>query len=212
MALRGIFMRKPLYVLAAAAASLLINAGLFGLAALLSQERALPVELSNPVPVQLVQLPQEEQPIPEPLPEPEPPKPQPPPDFVPDLVQPLVQPPEVAPIRVAIDVPQGPPVELGGGFIFDVGDLDQAPRAVVKGPPAYPFLARQREIEGFVQVRFLVDDRGQVSDVTVLDASPAGIFEQSVLQAVPTWRFEPGKIDGRPVASWVVTTIRFELN
>jgi protein TonB len=110
-----------------------------------------------------------------------------------------------------IDLPRGPVVELGGGFVFEAGDLDQPPREVVKTPPLYPLSARQREIEGYVQVRFLVDERGRVSELSVLDSSPRRIFEDSVLRAVPGWRFEPGRIDGRPVSSWVVTTIRFEM-
>jgi protein TonB len=37
------------------------------------------------------------------------------------------------------------------------------------------------------------------------------VFEDSVLQTLPSWKFSPGKVVGEPVSSWVVTTIRFEL-
>jgi protein TonB len=57
----------------------------------------------------------------------------------------------------------------------------------------------------------LVDEEGTVSHVSVLDASPKGVFEDSVLQTLPSWKFSPGKVVGEPVSSWVVTTIRFEL-
>jgi protein TonB len=46
----------------------------------------------------------------------------------------------------------------------------------------------------------------------VLDARPPGIFEDAVKRTVPQWRFSPGKIEGRPVAAWVVTTIQFNLD
>ena len=59
--------------------------------------------------------------------------------------------------------------------------------------------------------KFLVDEEGTVSSVSVLDSSPEGVFEDSVLQTLPSWKFSPGRILGEPVSSWVVTTIRFEL-
>ena len=46
----------------------------------------------------------------------------------------------------------------------------------------------------------------------ILEAVPKGYFEDSVLRTVPGWRFEPGRIAGEPVASWVVTTIQFDLS
>jgi protein TonB len=58
----------------------------------------------------------------------------------------------------------------------------------------------------------LVNPDGSVGQVQVLDARPPGIFEDAVKRTVPQWRFSPGKIEGRPVAAWVVTTIQFNLD
>jgi protein TonB len=62
-----------------------------------------------------------------------------------------------------------------------------------------------------VKVKFLVDEEGKVSRVSILESSPKGVFEESVLQTLPSWKFSPGRILGESVSTWVVTTIRFEL-
>jgi len=203
--------RTPGFLIATIA-SLAINAGLFSLSVLLARERDVVRDITEPVPVTLVQAPAAERPAPEPLPEPEPPRPEPAPEFEPELFQPLVRPLAVDPlaIRVPLSVEAGPRVT--GGFVFEAGDLDQPPRVIVHTAPLYPTQAQMREIEGFVEVRFLVDDQGRVSNITVLNASPPGLFDDAVVRAVGTWRFDPGRIDGRAVASWVETTIRFELS
>jgi protein TonB len=198
--------------LVAATASLAINAGLFSVAVLLSRDRPVVRDITEPVPVALVQAPAAERRAPEPVPEPEPPRPEPAPDFVPELFHPLVRSLAIDPYAIRVPAPSGPGLQVSGGFIFEASDLDQAPRVVVHTPPIYPSQAHMREIEGYVEVRFLVDEQGQVSNITVLDASPPGTFDEAVVRAVGGWRFDPGRIDGRPVASWVETTIRFELS
>lgn len=203
-------MRKLLLIGGIFAVSLLINLGLLGVASVLSGERPLNQDITAPMAVRLVQLTPTEPPKEEPVPEPEKREPPPPADFAPDL---LDLPPTIPSIQqVAL------PRELGimviappeGAFIFSVGDLDQPPQALVRIEPLYPPRAQRFEVEGAVQVRFLVSQDGSVSDVTILKADPEGFFEQSVLATVPRWRFQPGKISGRAVAAWVETTIRFE--
>jgi protein TonB len=99
-----------------------------------------------------------------------------------------------------------------GEMVFDARDLDTAPRAVVAMAPVYPYRARQRDIEGTVEVRFLVGRDGTVSEVIIVSADPPGIFEDAVREAVQRWRFEPGKLAGKPVAAWVVQPLRFDLS
>ncbi len=75
----------------------------------------------------------------------------------------------------------------------------------------YPFQAKRRGIEGWVKVKFLVNSQGRVEQVSILASDPETIFDQSVLNVLPKWRFSPGTIEGTSVNTWVVTTIRFEL-
>ncbi len=203
--------RVPGFVIAAVV-SAAVNVGLFSVAVLLARERDGARDVTEPVPVTLVQAPAAERPAPEPLPEPEPPRPEPAPEFVPELFEPLVRSLAIDPSAIRIPLPAGTGLPAVGGFVFEAADLDQPPRVIVHTAPLYPTQAQMREIEGFVEVRFLVDDQGRVSNVTVLNASPPGLFDDAVVRAVGTWRFDPGRIDGRPVASWIETTIRFELS
>ncbi|ADW17661.1 TonB family protein [Desulfobulbus propionicus DSM 2032] len=104
-----------------------------------------------------------------------------------------------------------PPAKGGRGGLYAVGQLD-APLAVVsKTPPAYPPAAKRRNIEGWIKVKFVVDEQGRVDHVSVLDAEPEGVFEQSVLRSIGGWRFKPGTIKGMAVKAQVEQTITFKL-
>ena len=96
--------------------------------------------------------------------------------------------------------------------LFTPGDLDQPLTALSRIPPIYPFRAKARGIEGWVAVEFTVTEQGRVTDIAILSADPQEIFEQSVIQCVSAWRFEPGRISGEPVRTRVKTKIRFQLN
>jgi protein TonB len=84
-------------------------------------------------------------------------------------------------------------------------------RAIERFPPRFPPAARAKGASGYVVVSLRVDTAGAVTEVRVLDARPAGVFDAAAVAAVERWRFEPATRAGRPVASWVKQTIRFEL-
>ncbi|WP_052302143.1 energy transducer TonB [Desulfobulbus propionicus] len=83
--------------------------------------------------------------------------------------------------------------------------------AVAKAPPVYPPAAKRRNIEGWIKVKFVVDEQGQVDKVAVLDADPEGVFEQAVLRCISGWRFRPGTKGGVAVKALVEQTITFKL-
>lgn len=107
----------------------------------------------------------------------------------------------------------GPSSKVGGivGGLFTTSQLDGSLIMLVKTPPVYPHSAKRRNIEGWIKVRFVVDEQGQVNRVTVLDAQPEGVFEQSVLRCVASWRFKPGAVGGIAVKVLVEQTITFKL-
>ncbi|MEQ8406093.1 MAG: energy transducer TonB [Oceanicaulis sp.] len=55
--------------------------------------------------------------------------------------------------------------------------------------PEFPRAAERRQIEGHVVVRYNVSPEGTVSDVEVVEATPAGIFERAVMRALENWRY-----------------------
>lgn len=89
------------------------------------------------------------------------------------------------------------------------GSSDSVP--LVRVDPDYPPRARQRGIEGWVEVEFTITPLGTVQDPKILRASPSGIFEQAVLRAVRRWRYNPRIKDGVAVSRTERTRLRFEL-
>lgn len=150
--------------------------------------------------------------------EPEPTPPPPPPKLETKVI-------EVKPLTntVALERPQlsfevNPRLDMGmavappGPARFELGDVDTLPMATGRIPPPYPYLARRRGVEGYVDIRFLVDLEGNVRHLEVLKAEPNGVFEETVLRTVRRWRFKPGRKDGMPVETWVETSVRFSLD
>jgi TonB family protein len=76
-------------------------------------------------------------------------------------------------------------------------------------PPEYPQNARERGIGGWVDVQFTVQADGALNEVTVVAAQPAGVFEQSALDAVRHWRYQPQVKDGAPMAQRARVRVRF---
>ncbi|HMN95816.1 MAG TPA: energy transducer TonB [Phycisphaerales bacterium] len=81
--------------------------------------------------------------------------------------------------------------------IFDSAEIDDRPRAVHQPSPVLDRKARERA-PGTVHVIFVVGTDGRVENPTVQRSSDP-IFDKPALAAVRQWRFEPGKVGGRPV-------------
>ncbi|MDY0040296.1 MAG: TonB family protein [Desulforhabdus sp.] len=94
---------------------------------------------------------------------------------------------------------------------FGLDEVDLKPQVLKQEKPAYPLLARRRNLTGKVTVKFLVDRHGNIRKPKILEAHPQGVFEQSVLESIVKWRFKPGVYKGREVATWVVLPIQFRL-
>lgn len=95
---------------------------------------------------------------------------------------------------------------------FEMGDVDTMPMPNMRLKPVYPHRAKRMNITGSVNIRFLVDTTGTVQSLEILKAVPEGVFDDSVRRAVTRWKFQPGRKDGKAVNTWMVTTIKFELN
>ena len=77
--------------------------------------------------------------------------------------------------------------------------------------PVYPPEALRRQIEGWVDVEFVVDRGGQPRDLVVVQASPTGRFEEAALAAVSKYRYEPFVRDGETYERRVRLRLRFNL-
>lgn len=77
--------------------------------------------------------------------------------------------------------------------------LNRNHRAVFKAIPKYPREAVFQRIEGEVIVNFDIDENGTVNNLSVLDAKPPEIFNESALEAAAQFKYLPKYVDGKPV-------------
>lgn len=80
------------------------------------------------------------------------------------------------------------------------------PKLIADAAPRYPLSARNRRIEGRVQVAFTIQPDGTVADARAVSAQPQGVFEEAALAAASRWRFEA---TGQRVGT--VRTVMFNL-
>lgn len=99
-----------------------------------------------------------------------------------------------------------------GDVVMTDDTVDQPPRPAHQAPLEYPDDARARGVEGYVLLSLLINTSGEVEKAQVLEASPAGLFEQSALTGVRLWRFEPARYQGRTVKVWARLKVRFDLS
>ena len=75
----------------------------------------------------------------------------------------------------------------------------------------YPADAQFRQIEGWVELGYIVDRAGLPRDLRVLQSSPPGRFDQSALAAVAKYRYEPFTREGQVYERRVFVRLRFSL-
>jgi protein TonB len=99
-----------------------------------------------------------------------------------------------------------------GSGVWPPKDADAVPRYGDNARPAYPPLARLRGYQGLVVlfVEVLVD--GSVGQVEIKRSAGHEILDRAALEAVKTWKFEPGRKEGRAVTMSVEVPVRFVLN
>lgn len=115
-----------------------------------------------------------------------------------------------APAIAARGEPSGPRVE-GGTPPAAAAPPPEPPRVVLRVEPAYPQLARQRRIEGWVELEFLVTADGRPSEIRVVESSPNAIFDVAATRALQRWRFEPARRGDAAPAARSRTRISFRL-
>lgn len=75
----------------------------------------------------------------------------------------------------------------------------------------YPQMARDANVQGKVTLKFVVDEEGRVSNITVVKGIGSGCDEEAkrVVASMPPWK--PGKQNGKPVKVYYNLPIRFQL-
>jgi len=84
------------------------------------------------------------------------------------------------------------------------------PVVVEKVNPRYPEEARKEKIMGYVIVETVINEKGMVDDIKVVE-SPNELLSEAAVEAIRQWTFEPALCDGRPVGVYYNLTIKFHL-
>ena len=81
-------------------------------------------------------------------------------------------------------------------------DVDVRAEPLNDPPLVYPVRAYQMRVRGKVTLRILINERGGVDDVTVIEAEPRGyFFEEAALEAARALQFSPAMRYGTRVKS-----------
>jgi len=90
-------------------------------------------------------------------------------------------------------------------------NADAVPRYADNARPDYPQLARLRGYQGVVVLLVEVLADGRAGRVKVRRSAGHDILDRAALEAVRTWKFEPGRREGRTVTMSVEVPVRFVL-
>ncbi len=99
--------------------------------------------------------------------------------------------------------PQIEPVRPGGAVI--------APKLIRSASPVYPPLAVKMGIQGMVVIEAVVDRHGIVTSANVIRPL-YGILDEAALEAVRSYVYEPGTLNGVPLDVIMVVTVQFVIN
>ena len=124
-------------------------------------------------------------------------------------VPPAEAPPRPAPpsprlARGSYDAPPGTP--LLTPYYFRAAELTERPAPLARVEPRFPNGAPDT---GRLKLRLYINEAGAVDTIDIIEAEPAGVFEEAAAQAFAAARFRPGHKDGSPVKSQIALEVRF---
>jgi TonB family protein len=91
----------------------------------------------------------------------------------------------------------------------EYSDFDEPPMILEAARPNYPEEAFYNRIEGTVEIRFVVDEKGRVTEPTVVKSIPG--LDKAALDCVEKWKFKPARKQGRPVKASAQAPISFRI-
>ena len=106
---------------------------------------------------------------------------------------------------------QSPSAGLPGAPVYyRASDLDERAVPLNFADVVYPERALAEGTRGAVKLRLLIDHEGTLRDASVMDARPAGVFENAALDAVRSLRFRPAIRNGVAVGSVKIIEVPFD--
>ena len=100
--------------------------------------------------------------------------------------------------------PEPPPVRP-----IRISGLLKEPAKIKHVAPVYPPIAAAAQVEGSVVLEALIDQKGHVIDVQLIEGNT--LFAEAALKAVRQWTYTPTLLDGVPVSVIMTVTVKFQL-
>ena len=119
---------------------------------------------------------------------------------------PIAEPP---PPNTAAEPVAGPELLISPDSYLSARELDVLAQPVNEVDLVYPQMPYQMRVRGKVMLRILINERGGIDQVSVLDSEPRGTFEEAALTAVWALKFAPAKKGGRSVKSQKTIEVTF---
>jgi len=98
----------------------------------------------------------------------------------------------------------------GVGYLGLGGGALTPPTLIVKTEPEYSEEARKARLQGTVLLRIEVDTHGQAQNIMVRQSLGLGLDDRAI-DAVKKWKFNPGKVNGKPTAVVAYVEVNFRL-
>ena len=92
---------------------------------------------------------------------------------------------------------------------YPARQLDVYPQPMANIQPKCPEVALAQRLNGRVQLLVLIDEFGVVNETSVVEAQPAGVFEETAAQAFRSVRFVAAQKQGNHVKSRVILRVNF---
>ena len=91
-------------------------------------------------------------------------------------------------------------------YYYRASELTERPLALAPVKPRFP---RGAPPVGRLKMQLYISEHGTVDAIDIIEAEPAGVFEQAAAEAFAAARFRPGHKDGTAVKSQIALEVRF---
>ncbi len=98
------------------------------------------------------------------------------------------------------------------GRLVPHSDVDVPPVATSRELPLYTRRAWRQRHEGVVRLDLLIDDKGYVSQLKVLEKIPHSDLHEVAMDAAVGWRFTPARKQGQEVKVWKTVAMEFSIS
>ena len=107
-------------------------------------------------------------------------------------------------------VSENPNTSVDSAAAYEAGNVSVKPKVMKQVEISYPQQAKEARVEGAVKLSVLINELGQVREVSVLEGPGYGLNEAAT-DALKQFLFSPAEVEGQKVPVRIVYVYRFKL-